>query len=163
MIPKSSTRTRPSAAYAMLPGLMSRCTSPRAWAASSADATWRPTSTTSSTGSGPARQLVGQAGPGQQLHDDVGGVVLDAGVVHRDDVGAAEPGGGAASRSTWAAPDSSRRVREVDGLDGHLAPEHRVGGARDLAHPTAPDRRLEDVATGQSSLLALIPDPLALP
>ena len=45
-------------------GLMSRCTSPRAWAASSAEATWRPTSTTSSTGSGPSASRSARLGPG---------------------------------------------------------------------------------------------------
>jgi hypothetical protein len=102
-------------------------------------------------------QLVGQARPGQQLHDDVGGVALDAGVVHGDHVGVAQAGRRAGLALEASSPGLVAQGREVDGLDGHLAPEHGVGGTPDLAHAAAPDGGLEDVATGQSSLLAAHP------
>src|SRR5205814_2172264 len=50
--PKSSTFACPRLVTKMFAGLMSRCTMPLAWAASSASAIWIASSTTSSTGIG---------------------------------------------------------------------------------------------------------------
>ena len=111
VMPKSSTRTRPSAAYAMLPGLMSRCTSPRACAASRADATWRPTSTTSSTGSGPSASSSARLGPGSSsmtMKAVSPSTPLSCTVTT---FGWLRPAVARASRSNRAAPDSSRRER----------------------------------------------------
>ena len=62
-------------------------------------------------GHGAVRDPVGEARAGQELHDDVGRVVLDAAVVHRDDAGVAEARGRPASRSNRAAPVSSGSQR----------------------------------------------------
>ncbi len=55
-IPKSVTSTRPSWASMMLPGLMSRWTIPRAWAAASARATSAAIRADWAGGSGPVRR-----------------------------------------------------------------------------------------------------------
>ncbi len=62
--PKSSTLTLPSGVTFTLPGLRSRWMTPAACAASSPSATWRPTSSASSTGNAPARVSSASVGPG---------------------------------------------------------------------------------------------------
>ncbi len=63
-IPKSVTFTSPEASNMMLPGLMSRWTSPAAWAACNAAHTCRATSTASSVASGARSAItVSSVGP----------------------------------------------------------------------------------------------------
>ncbi len=61
-MPKSSTFA-PAGESMTLPGLMSRCTSPRACAAASAAATCAPTSSAAGAGSGPDRSRSARVGP----------------------------------------------------------------------------------------------------
>ena len=127
VMPKSSTLTVPSAAYAMLPGLMSRWTMPASWAA------WRALGDL--VADGPhvldrqrtlVADLLGQRRSREELHDEVCRVVLDARVVDGDDVGVVQGSG----RPGLAAEALPRVVAlgtgEVEGLDGDLATEHLV-------------------------------------
>ena len=108
-------------------------------------------------GNGSVGDPVGEARPRQELHDEVCRVTLDAVVVHRHDAGVVQPGGDAGLALEASRPRLVGQPPQVDGLDGDLAPQHGVGAAPHLAHPTAPDRRLEDVATGESSRLTAHP------
>ena len=56
-IPKSVTFTRSPASIMMLAGLMSRCTTLRLWAKSSASATWAPIEAARSVASFPERWI----------------------------------------------------------------------------------------------------------
>ena len=69
-----------------LAGLMSRCTTPCAWAASSASAICAPSSSTSSSGSGAARDAILQRLAIEQLHHHELLAVVGADVVERADV-----------------------------------------------------------------------------
>ena len=98
-------------------------------------------------------QPLGEARTGQQLHHEVGGVALDAGVVHGHDVRVAQRGGDPGLALEPGRTGLVRHPVQVDRLDRHLAPEHGVGRAPHLAHATAADRRVEDVPARESSPL----------
>ena len=92
--PKSSTFTCPDSVTMMFAGLISLCTMPTAWAASSADAICRPSSTTRSTGSLPRVDQPFKGLSRHQLHGDEVDAVGLADVVDRDDVRVGKGGGG---------------------------------------------------------------------
>ena len=116
-IPKSVTSTRPSWASRMLPGLMSRWTIPRAWAAASARAT-----------SAAIRADCGRrqrARPAQERRQ-----ILAVDVVHDDE----RPG---LVHPEVMDDDDVRRVQRGDRLGFHPEPGHEVGvaavlGSQDL-------------------------------
>jgi len=62
-MPKSTTFA-PEGESSTLAGLMSRCTSPRAWAAASAAATCAPIRSACRAGTGPERSRSASVGPG---------------------------------------------------------------------------------------------------
>ena len=86
-IPKSATFTRPSWVTRMLPGLMSRWTNPRAWAAASARAAWATIRAAGARRQGAAApEDRGQILALDELHDDERPDRVRAVVVDRDDV-----------------------------------------------------------------------------
>jgi hypothetical protein len=95
-MPKSVTCTCPSGLTSTLAGLMSRSTSPWAWAAARAAHTWMASSTAPAGGQPAlAGQQLGQALAGHVLHHQKGLVGVGAAVEHGHDVGMAHPGRGA--------------------------------------------------------------------
>jgi hypothetical protein len=101
-----------------------------------------------------AHSLAGDEGveglAGDELHDDEVEPFGRLDLVDGDDVGVVEGGGGAGLLDETGA---ASRVREVLGgkdLDRHLAPQPRVAGAVDLAHPPGPEG-LEDLVGAEAS------------
>ena len=134
-MPKSVILTRPSGVISRLPGLMSRCTSPAAWAACSAAAVCATMSSTLSAGSvALALEDRRERLTGNELHHEVGAAVLLAVV---EDVGDAlvvdergVPGLGAEALEEAGVAE----VLVLEDLDGDGAPDDEVGGLPHLAH-----------------------------
>ena len=93
-----------------------------------------------------ARHLLGQARPGEQLHDEEGVTALDQAVVHRDDVRVVQPGRCARLPvEPVSSPQICARV-QVDRLDGDGTVQHGVMRPPDLPHATGPDLLVESIA-----------------
>ena len=118
---------------------MSRWTRPRAWAASSAAATWATIATARSGSAGaPLDQQAAQVGAVDQVHRHEQQPVLLAGVVDRDDVRVAERDGdprlaSGSARGSASSPARSRR----DHLQGDDVVERQVGRPVDDTHAAA--------------------------
>ena len=94
--PKSASLTRPSVASSTFSGLMSRCTRPTRCAAASASSTLSPMRSASPTVSAPRSPMCRRRFAAVDvLHRQVAGLAVDALVVHADEAGVREPGGGA--------------------------------------------------------------------
>ena len=115
-------------------------------------------------GHGASGDALGQARPGQQLHDEVGGVVLHPAVVDRHDSLVAQARGCPRLAFEAGRPGLVGNGAQVDELDRDLAAQHRVGAAPHLAHSAATDPLLEDVPARETTLLvAHHPNLVALP
>ena len=138
--PKSRTLTLPSGVTLTFAGFRSRWTMPFSWASSRASAICLAMASASSTGIAPALQPLGEVLSLDELEDEEelpvrllepvdGG---DARVVERREELRLAPEAG----------EALGVLRELGGehLEGHLAPELRVGGAVHLAHPAGADR-----------------------
>ena len=123
----------------MLPGLMSRCTTPRSCAKPRPSATCSAISTASIAGIVALAHARAQVGAFQQLHRHVGEVVLLAEVEDGDDVRVGELARGL--RLEHEAPlvllAALDLVAEADGLQRDDAVERRVLGLVDDAHRAA--------------------------
>ena len=132
----------------MLPDFMSRCTKSFLWAKPSAAAT---SSAISATRAGGERAVglddLGQAAALHVLHDDVVGAAFATPVVHADDVGVVQVGGGLRLATE---PLDERGVggelREQH-LDRHRAVEQLIAGEEHFGHP----------ATGEASMQLVTP------
>ena len=121
-MPKSATFTWPFEPIRMLAGLMSRCTTPAAWAKPSAAATSLAISAACFGGELPVgAQDLGERAALHVLHGDEVGAVVLAPVVDADDVGVGEVG-----RRLGLAAEALDEV----GVDGELGEQHLD---RDLA------------------------------
>ena len=142
-MPKSVILTRPSGVISRLPGLMSRCTRPAAWAACRAARGLRDD----------VEHLVGgqhalaledgrQRLAGHELHHEVGAAVLLAVV---EDVGDALVVDESGVTGLGAEALEETRVTEVlvlQDLDRDGTSDDEVGGLPDLAHAADRDARL---------------------
>ena len=157
-MPKSISFTVPSLQRMTLPGLTSRWTIPRSWAAASASHTG------TSTAGGLVRlepaavaELVAQRASLDALHDDEDlGPAGEPDVVHGDDVRVVDHGGRA---GLVAEPAAVLGVAaELGGQQLHRdgAPELAVDRAVDLGHPAAPDQALQLVAVAEHARRARV-------
>jgi hypothetical protein len=99
-------------------------------------------------GQRPPPQAVAHGLAFQQLHDRVGQAVLCAEVVDGEDVGVAQRSHGARLAQESRGRIGVRDERPREHLHRHVAPEARIVGAVDLAHPTLP-QRLHDPVVAQ--------------
>ena len=125
---------------------MSRWVMPRACAAASADATWRPMAAARATSKAPSSRIdLAQVPPLDVLHDDEGPAVLgDVEVVHAHRVGMLQPPRD--HRFVAEALQEPLVVAELRGHDLHGAdlPEGEMAHAVDGGHPARADL-LEDL------------------
>ena len=147
-MPKSVILVCPSCCSRMLLGLMSRCSTPRAWAAASASSVSAITRSTRCGDKGPAGDdLVAQRGPGQALHHEIGRRVIFAEVQHGDDVGMEQP---CRDQRLLLEPLPHARERARLGpqdLHRRLALETLVEGIEDSGHAAlAQERRRSGTA-----------------
>ena len=146
-MPQSATFTRPDGVTRMLPGLMSRWSTPAVCAAPRAAAMSVAMSTAVAGGSGPsAADQVGEAAALDVLHHDEVGAVLLAPVVDADDVGVVEVGGG-----LGLAPEPGHEVGVVgvlgeQDLDRDRPVELQVAGEEHLGHAALAEAAVQLVA-----------------
>ena len=159
-MPKSATLTWPSLAIRTLPGLMSRWTMPRAWAAASPWATPAPIRATWRGGSVPApaqdrRQVLAV----DELHDDERPARVLAVVVDGDDVRVVERGGGLGLLAETRGEVGVAQVLGTEQLEGDVAAEPGVVGAVDGRHPAAAKELDQAISTAQdlSDLRQVVP------
>ena len=148
-MPKSTTLTDPSW-KTTLAGLMSRWTMPAAWADASPPRHGLPDGQAPVEGQG----AVGGNGLGdrravEQLHDEVGHVVVLAGVVEGDDVGMVQAGGGVHLAAEAGQRDVPGTRPHAHRLDGDHPVEVQVVGAPDVAGRAVPDPGIQAVALVQ--------------
>ena len=132
----------------MFAGLTSRCTRPRAWAASRASAT-RATIRAARPGGMPLGRggdQVLEARALDEAHRDEEAPVVVAGAVDRDDVRVLEARGGERLAHEELAQVGRRRRARADQLQRDGAPELGVVGAVDDAHAADAGERLDGVA-----------------
>ena len=120
-------------------GLMSRWTTPREWAWSSASQRSAPTSATSRSESSPSRLSAPQGLALDQLGDQVGAAVLLAELVEGDDAGVVEAGGGL----RLAHDPLPGLLARLDHLDRDVALEAGVPGPVDGAEAAAAELALD--------------------
>src|SRR5216117_3434635 len=137
-MPKSMIFTCPRASSMMLPGLMSRCTTPRSCAKASPSATWWDVDRVR-RGERRLQQALAQVGPLEQLHRQVSEVALLAEIVGRDDVRMRELAGGLGllEKALVVILAALGVVAQDDGLQRDDAVEVRVLGAVDDPHSAA--------------------------
>src|SRR5262245_11262739 len=97
----------------------------------------------------------------EQLEDDVGQAILRADVVEGEDVGMVQRSD--RPRLLLESPEAIGIARVVGGneLDGNIAAEAGISGAKDLSHPARPERgkkRVRAEATRRHEGLSLEPD-----
>ena len=139
-IPKSLTWTLSPPSSSRFAGFTSRCTIPRAWAASSAPAVSESQLIARGRMERAGAQPVVHGAALEELHDDERRAVVLPDVEDRDDVPLArELRGGERLPLEASAHVLVARVTLGEHLDGDDAAEHRVGRAVDLAHPSARD------------------------
>ncbi len=144
--PKSARYAWPRSSRRTFDGFTSRCTSPRACAASSASASCPQIVTTRRGSSDPrsASELLQVAAVGQS-HGEVQLTVDFAGVVDRNDVGMLERRRALGLAQEALAKALVGRVFGCEQLEGNVALQSRVVGAVDDTHPTAAEDGLEPV------------------
>ena len=138
--PKSASFTRRCASSITFAGFTSRWITPASCAKSSASSS-SPMMRTASAGVEPFLRLeeAAQLAPLDELHHQVGDVVLHAEVVHLDDVRVVEPRdrlrlAGEPGRSTRVRSPSSSATLLQDGLDRDPAVQRRVEALIDDTH-----------------------------
>ena len=149
-MPKSMTTTRPARVSITFSGLMSRCTSPAVWIASSPARNCEAISRASWSSSGlRSRSRIGQRHPVDELHrHQLPAVELDqvedAADVWRDHF---------AGRADFLAQAVERPLvgqqRHPHGLERHVDPQLEIEGAKDLAHAAASEQRADAIAVAE--------------
>ena len=138
-------------------GFTSRWTSPRAWAASRALATWPTIATRATASSRPASRIdLLQVGALDVAHRDEQDAVGLVRVVDRHDVRVVDRSGELRFAEEPVAEPLAVRELGREQLERHLASEPDVLGEVDHAHAAPPDHALDPVAT------ELGPDPRVL-
>ena len=149
-MPKSVSRTRPSAVTRMLPGLTSRWTKPAWWAASSAGRDAR-ADVDRQLGAEPGLHVeqLAQALAVDELHDDGLAALVLEDVVDGDDVGVGQAGDGDGLAAEALGDDGVGGEARLEPLQGDLAVERDVGGEPHLGHAALGQPPLEPVAVGE--------------
>ena len=156
-MPKSATFTWPLAPIRMLAGLMSRCTTPlRVSVAERGRDLVGDLGGLHRVDVSVGAQDVGQRAALHVLHRHEVGVRVLAPVVHGDDVGVGQVGGGLGLATE--ALDEVRIGRELgeQHLDGHQAVEQQVARQEDVGHAAASDALLNFVAVVEYRPLAVV-------
>src|SRR5664280_1282500 len=149
-MPKSARKSRSFLSTSTFAGFTSRCSTPAAWAASSASASCVIHADASASGAAPALSRSRSVPAGEVGHDEKRHAVVLAEVVHGEDVRMLERG-----HHSRLAQEALQKV-PLDGvcgenhLHGHRARELRVGGLVDLGHPALPEKLLEPVTAQRS-------------